>query len=171
MNFTSLSYFLFLPAVYLTFYVATHRFRWMLLLAASYAFYATFKAPQLLLALALVTVISYAFGIRLGRTKEEGKRKRILWLGVAACLLILALIKYLPLLWTSVNTGSLYANLLISIGVSYFTFQSISYLADIYLEIQEPEQHFGYHALALAFFPKLLQGPIERAGDLLCVRL
>jgi alginate O-acetyltransferase complex protein AlgI len=167
MTFTSLSYFLFLPAVYLAFYVVTHRFRWMLLLAASYAFYATFKAPQLLLALALVTVISYAFGIRLGRIKEEGRRKRILWLGVAACLLILALIKYLPLLWTSLHADTLYAHLLISIGVSYFTFQAISYLADIYLEIQAPEQHFGYHALALAFFPKLLQGPIERAGDLL----
>jgi alginate O-acetyltransferase complex protein AlgI len=56
---------------------------------------------------------------------------------------------------------------LLSIGVSYFSIQAISYLADVYLEIQEPESHIGYHALALVFFPKLLQGPIERAADLL----
>ncbi|MBJ6725949.1 MBOAT family O-acyltransferase [Geomesophilobacter sediminis] len=54
-----------------------------------------------------------------------------------------------------------------SIGVSYFAFQAISYLTDVYLEIEEPERHLGYYALYLAFFPKLLQGPIERAGDLL----
>ncbi|GFO62339.1 hypothetical protein GMPD_02580 [Geomonas paludis] len=56
---------------------------------------------------------------------------------------------------------------LVTIGVSYFCFQAISYLADVYLEVEEPEHHFGYFALYLAFFPKLLQGPIERAADLL----
>jgi D-alanyl-lipoteichoic acid acyltransferase DltB (MBOAT superfamily) len=55
----------------------------------------------------------------------------------------------------------------VAIGVSYYVFQAISYLVDIYLEIEKPEHHFGYFALYLAFFPKLLQGPIERAGDLI----
>jgi len=51
--------------------------------------------------------------------------------------------------------------------VSYYVFQAISYLTDLYLEIEKPERHFGYFALYMAFFPKLLQGPIERSGDLL----
>jgi D-alanyl-lipoteichoic acid acyltransferase DltB (MBOAT superfamily) len=164
MTFNSLSYFVFLPLVYSVFYVTKDRFRWVVLLAASYGFYATFKAPQLLFALVLVTAVSYLCGIQLRRTSNESRRKRLLWTGVAACLMILAAIKYLPLL---VHAEYNKASLLISIGVSYFTFQAISYLADIYLEIQEPEYHFGYHALCLAFFPKLLQGPIERTYDLL----
>lgn len=167
MTFNSLFYFCFLPLVYLVYYFTVDRYRWLILLIASYSFYATFKAPQLLLVLALVTGISYTCGNRLGRTADERARKRIFWSGTAACVLILAVMKYLPPFLTSAVAGSPYANLLISIGVSYFTLQAVSYLVDIYLEIQEPEQHLGYHALALAFFPKLLQGPIERAGDLL----
>ena len=54
-----------------------------------------------------------------------------------------------------------------AIGVSYFVFQAISYLIDVYWRLQEPERHPGIFALYLSFFPKLLQGPIERAGDLL----
>lgn len=167
MTFTSLTFFLFLPLVYLVFYFAKDRYRWLVLLTASYAFYATLKAPQLLLALALTTVISYGCGIRLGNTKDARGRQRILWLGIAGCVLLLGGMKYLPVLLPSVDSDSPYARLLITIGVSYFVFQAISYLIDIYLDIQEPERHLGYHALALAFFPKLLQGPIERAGRLL----
>jgi alginate O-acetyltransferase complex protein AlgI len=56
---------------------------------------------------------------------------------------------------------------MVTIGVSYYTFQAISYLIDIRLGLLKPEHHLGYYALSLAFFPKLLQGPIERGGDLL----
>ena len=136
---------------------------------ASYAFYATFKAPQLIFALMFVTVVSYVCGNRLGKTTEVKRRKYIFLLGSAVCVLLLIGIKLLPIVTTlpGYNLPSAYANYLLSIGISYFSFQAISYLADVYLEIQEPEPHIGYHALALAFFPKLLQGPIERSGDLL----
>lgn len=169
MIFTSLSYFLFLPVVYLIFYFAKDRYRWVVLLIASYAFYATFKAPQLILTLILITAVSYACGVRLGQTSEEKQRKHIFWIGTTVCILLLIGIKLLPKFTTLLgsNIPEAYTNLLITIGISYFTFQAISYLADVYLEIQEPEPHLGYHALSLAFFPKLLQGPIERAGDLL----
>lgn len=167
MTFNSLSYFMFLPVVYLAFYFTPDRFRWLVLLSASYGFYATFKAPQLLFVLALVTAISFRCGVKLGETMDTGRRKRIFCLGAVGCILILAVEKYLPHLLTSAVADAQNARLLISIGVSYFSFQAISYLADVYLNIQEPERHLGYHALSLAFFPKLLQGPIERAGDLL----
>ncbi|MCX7046469.1 MAG: MBOAT family protein [Candidatus Sumerlaeota bacterium] len=168
MFFTSLSYLLFLPLVYLAFYHTKDRFRWLTLLAASYIFYATFKAPHLLIVLALVTVISYQCGILLGRTRDVRSRRAIFWLGTVGCLMILAVMKYLPQLLTSGGRALvLPSSWLITLGVSYFIFQAISYLADVLLEIQAPERHFGYHALAMAFFPKLLQGPIERAGNLL----
>ncbi len=167
MSLNSFQYFIFLPVVFLVFYVTKDMYRWVVLLVASYVFYATFNAPQLLAALILVTMISYSCGIRIVRSKENSQRKRIFWLGTIGCVVILASMKYLSPLLVLSGRKAVYSNLLIFIGVSYFTFQAISYMADIYLEIQEPEEHLGYHALYLAFFPKLLQGPIERAGCLL----
>ena len=169
MTFNSLSYIFFLPLIYLIFYFANNSFRWDVLLIDSYAFYASFRAPQLILALMLVTVVSYVCGIRLGQTSEEKQRTFIFWFGTIICALILIFIKLLPITTAllGINAPSDSINLFISIGISYFSFQAISYLTDVYLEILSPEPHFGYHALALAFFPKILQGPIERAGDLL----
>ncbi len=164
MTFTSLSFFIFLAIVFLLFYFSKDRFRWLVLLVASYGFYASLQAPELLIALALVTGISYFSGMRLGSAMDEKRRAMIFWFGTISCLAILVIMKYLPV---PASFGFEQSSLLISIGVSYFTFQAISYLADIYLEIQEPEKQLRYHALSLAFFPKLLQGPIERAGDLL----
>ncbi len=171
MTFNSLSYFIFLLVIYLLFYLISDRRRWLLLLIASYGFYATLRAPYLLAVLLMVTAISYACGLRMTSNQDEAIRKRWLWIGTSTCVAILALLKYLPFLEAKTNTilglKSTTSSTLISIGVSYFTFQAISYLSDIYLEIEEPERHFGIYALYMAFFPKLLQGPIERAGDLL----
>ncbi len=167
MSFNSTQFLLFLPVVFLVFQWIGDRYRWLVLLVASYLFYATFKAPQLPVALAFVTGISYVSGLRLGMAADEGRRKLIFWLGVSGCLLILAIMKYLPPILGMGSADHPHANLAVSIGVSYFTFQAISYLADVYMGLQEPERHLGRQALYLAFFPKLLQGPIERAGDLL----
>ena len=167
MTLDSLSYFLFLSLIYAAFYCSAARWRWLVLLAASYAFYATFLEPRLLVILGLVSAISYACGLLLGGTKDEPRRLRLFWAGAAACVVILAAAKYSPALSAAAGGGTRALNLPISIGVSFFTVQALSYLADVYLEMQEPERHLGYHALSLAFFPKLLQGPIERAGDLL----
>jgi alginate O-acetyltransferase complex protein AlgI len=171
MTFNSLSYFLFLPVAYLIFYFTADRWRWLVLLTVSYIFYASFKSPYLLAALFMVTGISYACGLRISAQQDESIRRRWLWIGSFACVAILALLKYFPFFESQVNCifgiNCTFSSTIISIGVSFFTFQAISYLADIYLEIEEPELHFGHFALYLAFFPKLLQGPIERAGDLL----
>lgn len=171
MTFNSFSYFLFLPIVYLVFYFTADRWRWLVLLAASYGFYASFNAPYLLAILLLVTAISYACGLRIAAQQDESIRKRWLWVGSVACIAILVLLKYFPFVESQADNisgfNSAISTTIISIGVSYFTFQAISYLADICLEIEEPEHHFGRFALYMAFFPKLLQGPIERVGDLL----
>jgi alginate O-acetyltransferase complex protein AlgI len=171
MTFTSIQFLLLLPIVFLVFYFTIDRWRWLVLLVASYGFYASFKALYLLAVLFIMTCISYTCGLRIAAHQDETIRKRWLQVGVFACIAILALLKYLPFLAAQSSTmfglNSGLSKTIISIGVSYFTFQAISYLADIYLEIVEPEKHLGYFALYLAFFPKLLQGPIERAGDLL----
>jgi alginate O-acetyltransferase complex protein AlgI len=171
MTFNSLSYLLFLPVVYLVFYCSADRWRWLILLTASYAFYATFKAPYLVAVLLTVTCTSYYCGLRITAQQDASKRQRWLWTGILSCVALLLPLKYLPFLESQANSifglGSTHSLNIVGIGVSYFTFQAISYLADVYLEIEEPEPHFGRFALYMAFFPKLLQGPIERAGSLL----
>ncbi|GFE60485.1 MBOAT family protein [Geobacter sp. AOG2] len=171
MPFNSLVYFLFLPATYLLFFVTVDRWRWLVLLGTSYGFYAALKAPYLLAVLLTVTGISYVCGLRIAASQDETIRKRWLWAGTFACVAVLAVLKYFPFIESYANSifglNATLSRTLISIGVSYYAFQAISYLADIYLEIEEPEQHFGHYALFMAFFPKLLQGPLERAGDLL----
>lgn len=171
MIFNSLSYFLFLSVVYLVFYFTSDRWRWLVLLATSYGFYGTLKAPYLLAELLMVTAISYVCGLHIAAHQDEAKRKQWLWAGISTCVAMLALLKYCPFLESQTNSifglSISLSTTLISIGVSYFTFQAISYLTDVYLEIEEPEHHFGRYALYMAFFPKLLQGPIERAGNLL----
>jgi len=167
MTFTSPLFFLFLPVVVLLFWLVADRLRWLLLLIASYVFYASFDSPSLLLVLTLVSLIGYTGGLWLGsmRASDAKGGASILGLGILSCLAILFFVKYLPHLPMIEHAGILTG--LTSIGVSYYTFQAISYLIDVYLELQKPEEHPGYFALYLAFFPRLLQGPIERADALL----
>jgi len=176
MPFNSLGYFLFLPVVYLVFYFVGERARWSILLAASLLFYAALNVPYLLVVLVLVAVTTYGFGIWLYQADTPKVKRALLWGGIGANLLILVVMKYLPFLSENMKALSEILSLdariqpvkiFVAIGVSYYVFQAISYLVDIYLEIEKPERHFGYFALYLAFFPKLLQGPIERAGDLI----
>ncbi len=176
MPFNSLKYFLFLPVIYLVFYFVGERARWFVLLASSLLFYAALNVPYLLAVLILVAMTTYGFGIWLDQAESAKAKRVLLWCGVATNVLILVGMKYLPFLSDNLKALSTLLSLdtqiqpvkaFVSIGVSYYVFQAISYLFDIYLEIEKPERHFGYFALYLAFFPKLLQGPIERAGDLI----
>lgn len=162
MTFTSALFFVFLPVVFLAFCSVPDRIRWLVLLIASYGFYASFKCPTLLLALALVSLIGYAGGLWLGTARRRGA---VLGFCVVSCLGVLFVTKYLPHLLVIQHYGLLQP--IMSIGVSYYTFQAISYLIDVYLDVQRPERHLGYFALYMAYFPKLLQGPIERGHDLL----
>jgi alginate O-acetyltransferase complex protein AlgI len=176
MNFNSIEYLIFIPVLFLCLYIVGERFRWLVLLGASCYFYLTLRHLYLLEALFFVAAISYTCGILMERCGNAQVKGALFWGGVAANLLVLIAMKYLPFLERSLNEilGGLSPHLtvpegraLVSIGVSYFVFQAVSYLIDIYLEIEKPERHLGYFTLYLAFFPKLLQGPIERGGDLL----
>jgi len=176
MVFNSLGYFLFLPLTWLIYNHLGQRFRWFFLLLASYLFYASLKLPYLLCVMILVTLVTYGFGRWIAQAKSESKKRHLLWGGISVNVLALIVMKYIPFLTENLNhllsffdspIASYHAPIFIAVGVSYYIFQAISYLSDISLEIEEPEPHFGYFALYLAFFPKLLQGPIERSSDLL----
>jgi D-alanyl-lipoteichoic acid acyltransferase DltB (MBOAT superfamily) len=171
MFFDSVAYILFFPAVWLVYQFTPDRKRWAVLLTASVAFYAVLKAPLLLVAWLSVVVISYYFGLAIARQTNERRRRFVLWAGIIANVGVLCGVKYLRALAETWNplltTASKIPNVFLTIGVSYYTLQAVSYLIDIYMEAVEPERHFGHFGLYLGFFPKLLQGPIERAGDLL----
>jgi len=176
MPFNTFSYFLFLPVVFLLHYFTPDRFRWLALLVASFFFYAALKAPHLIVVLLIITTITYFTGIWIDRNEDPRTKQYLLWGGVTANVLTLIILKYLPFITQSLNvllnriapgTTLSVSKTIIAIGVSYFIFQAISYLIDIYLEVEKPERHFGHFALYMSFFPKLLQGPIERGGDLL----
>src|ERR1035437_2133687 len=98
MPFYSLKYFLFLPVVYLLFYSVGERARWCVLLAASLLFYAALNIPYLLVVLVLVAVTTYNFGIWLDRTDTPKAKRALLWCGIAANILVLVVMKYLPFL-------------------------------------------------------------------------
>lgn len=174
MVFNSLSYAIFLPLVFLLFLIVKEQLRWLVLFISSYLFYGFILKPILLVALTVVITATFYIGKFIEQSKQRSTKYLFLWLGIIVNVAILAYFKYLPFLTQNVNLlfNALGVHIvlekplpLVSIGLSFYIFQAISYLADIYFRMAKPEQHFGIFALYLAFFPKLLQGPIERAGD------
>lgn len=176
MTFTSLTFLLFLSSALVLYTAVPARVRWLLLLTASYFFYAWLNIPYLLLTLGAVTIVSYIGGILINRTESSRAKRNWLLVGIAVNLSFLVWLRYLPFIaenlnlilsWTVPAQQIVAIAPLVAVGVSYYVFQGISYLIDIYLEILEPERHPGIFALSMSFFPKLLQGPIERGGNLL----
>ena len=176
MSFASLPFMAFTICTLVLFNITPARFRWLILLLASYLFYASFGVPYLLFSLVAVTAISYVSGLLVHRSPEA--KARLFWMraGVLGNLSLLFWLKYLPFAADNLNVALEAFSLpftfpalqvLMTLGVSYYVFQGISYIIDIYLEVIDPERHPGYFALSLGFFPKLLQGPIERNGNLL----
>lgn len=174
-SFSFLAFFGVVAAVY---YMLAPRLRWLLVLFASYYFYSAFE-PLYTLLLAYATLVAYVFGRLVAGGKARGGTKGLLILGVLAELGVLALFKYADFLLGSVE-GALAPLIaardtlalprlewLLPAGLSFFTFSCVSYIVDCYRGTLEPERHLGRLAVYVAFFPKLVAGPIERAGDFL----
>lgn len=159
MNFTAPAFVLGLPLVVLLHRLLPPRARWVLLLAASLGFYAL-GSPKALPLLACITLGTYAAALAIGRCKNRAGRK--LWLCCAAilCLGCLGVFKYAGLFGTG-------PSLLLPAGISFYTFQTLGYVIDVYRGRLAPERHLGYYALFVSFFPQLVAGPIERSTDLL----
>jgi D-alanyl-lipoteichoic acid acyltransferase DltB (MBOAT superfamily) len=162
---------MFVPAVLAAYQLMPSRWRWAVLLTASVAFYAALRMPLLLVAWTFVVLTSYWLGRRISDENSGIRKRTYLWVGLAAQLVILCSVKYLRAILRliapglDIPTGGM--DWFSTLGISYYTLQAVSYLVDVYLGTAEPEHHFGRFALYLGFFPKLLQGPIERADHLL----
>ena len=175
MTFNSLRYLIFFPVVAVLHYLIPTKYRWIMLLAASYYFYMSWN-PGLVFLIAFTTLVSYAAGRIMSRTENEKSRRACMVITVIACLGVLFFYKYFNFLSGSV-TGLLrlfglpvndwLLDLILPVGISFYTFQTLSYVIDVYRGTIEPERHLGYYALFVSFFPQLVAGPIERPQNLL----
>lgn len=175
MNFNSLTFLVFLLAVLLLYWLLPHKFRWILLLAASYYFYMSWN-PWLIFLIALTTLVSYAAALCISKAKRKGWKRFWLLTALFVCLGTLVFFKYFDfLIGSAIDFLNLFAlklddfalNLILPVGISFYTFQTLSYVIDVYWGKFEAERHLGYYALFVVYFPQLVAGPIERPGDLL----
>lgn len=175
MSFTSVFYLLFLGLVTTVNYLLPAKYRSYWLLSAGYFFYLTWQ-PLFLIVLLCVTLCSFQFGRKIAAVTDKNSKKRWLIFSVLTLLLPLVFFKYHNFL--NDNLARILARIyltnpvpnqpyLVPLGISFFTFQAVSYVADIYRGYLKPERQIGKFALYLAFFPTLLAGPIERAKSML----
>lgn len=168
MLFNSAQFLLFLPLVVLAYYILPHKFRKFLLLAASYYFYMQWKAPYIILII-FSTIIDFFVGIEM--TKERVNKKLLLAISLFTNLGLLITFKYFNFFIDQINLVTnnqiAYLELILPMGISFYTFQTMSYSIDIYNNKIKPEKDIFTFALYVTFFPQLVAGPIERAGHLL----
>ena len=169
MLFNSIEFVAFLPAVVLLYYLLPGRFRWILLLLASYSFYMFWKAEYAVL-IAASTLVDYLAALQMAKRERKRDRTPFLILSLLSNLGLLFAFKYANFFSTSVNAlfGSELPmlDLLLPVGISFYTFQTLSYSIDVFKGKQKPERHLGYFAVYVAFFPQLVAGPIERFSRL-----
>ena len=176
MLFNSFSYALFLPIVFILYWLIPQKFRWIILLMSSYYFYASW-GPQYIAVILLTTIISYTAALLMkSRRKNRLYPKTILILSVTICVTILFFFKYFNfftenlsfvLQKLSIPIQPFTLKLALPIGISFYIFQTISYLVDVYRGEIRAEKDFGIYAVYISFFPKVMQGPIERGKKLL----
>ena len=175
MLFTSLNFLLFFPSVLLLFYLTPLRYRWITLLAASYFFYINIK-PVYALLTACITVSTYIFTQLIDRTEGERKKKAYMTINIILVLLPLMFFKYFHVINSHILFFIESYNLrwplpeikfLLPLGISFYTFMCIGYTIDVYNEKIRAESNIGLLALFVSFFPLILSGPIERAGNML----
>ena len=174
MLFNSFTFLIFFPVVVTIFFVLPHRWRWAWLLAASCYFYMAF-IPVYILILFFTIAIDYVAGILI--EGAEGKRRKM-WLvmSIFANVGVLAVFKYFNFLSANANAIAEVFHwpyefpilgIILPIGLSFHTFQAMSYTIEVYRGRQAAERHLGIYALYVMFFPQLVAGPIERPQNLL----
>lgn len=175
MLFNSFSFLLFFPVVTLIYFLVPHKIRYLWLLGASYFFYMSWN-PKYALLIATSTVITYLSGLLIDRSKSRFRRK--LWVGLsfASNLAILFFFKYFD--FAVSNLGRAMAGMgiefiqptfdvILPVGISFYTFQALSYTMDVYRREIFVEKNIAKYALFVSFFPQLVAGPIERSKNLL----
>lgn len=175
MLFNSIEFLIFFAIVVAAYFALHHKYRWTLLLLASYYFYMCWDYRYVVLIVATTTV-NYLSGIRISKTNQKKLKTLYLVIGLVTSLGILFFFKYFNFFGDSINFLFSKFNIfykvpsyqfLLPVGISFYTFQTLSYTIEVYKNKQEPEYHFGIFALYVSFFPQLVAGPIERSTNLL----
>ncbi|GJM21867.1 MAG: O-acyltransferase [Planctomycetota bacterium] len=175
MLFNTLEFAVFMALVLVLYLALKHRAQNRMLLVASYVFYGAWDWRFLGL-IALSTVIDYFVALRMHASDDDKQRKRFMLLSLVSNLGILGLFKYHDFFATSLaNLGRdigwtfepWLLEIALPVGISFYTFQTLSYTIDVYRRELEPTRNFLDFALFVAFFPQLVAGPIERASRLL----
>ncbi len=180
MIFDSLTFAVFLPITFLVYWAVSHKYRWIFLLAANYWFYMSGSARYGLL-LTVTMAVTYVCALQIERRPAGKGRKFFLWLGAGFPLAALLYFKYASFLWKTVLYLAkalsapakelvgydLLLQVIIPLGISFYTFKAVSYVVDVYRGRQRAERHFGYYACFLSYFPDVISGPIDRAEILL----
>ncbi len=174
MLFNSIEFLLFFPIVTVLYFLLPHKYRWMHLLTASCIFY-MFFVPVYILILAGTIVIDYIAGILI-ENAEGHRKKAFLIMSLVANIGVLAVFKYYNFFienievfmgWFGIQADLPLLGILLPIGLSFHTFQAMSYTIEVYREEQKAERHFGIYALYVMFYPQLVAGPIERPQNML----
>ena len=174
MIFNSFHFIYFFIIVTSLYFALPHRQRWLLLLLSSCYFYMAF-VPIYILILGFTIVVDYFAGIYI--ENAHGKRRKLFFIySLVANIGILCIFKYYNFINTNfsyllhgfgVSNPIPYLSILLPIGLSFHTFQAMSYTIEVYRGNQKAERHFGIYALYVMFFPQLVTGPIERPQNLL----
>lgn len=175
MQFNSLEYAIFLPIVFIVYWLINDKYRWLLLLLSSYVFYMCWN-PIYVFLLMGITLVSYGAALLIDNVKLSKWKRLILSISIAVCVLLLVYFKYFGFLVHSFeNVLNLFRvekhfslmEIILPVGISFYTFQAISYIIDVYRGTTKVEKHFGYYAVYISFFPQLVAGPIERSRTFL----
>jgi len=175
MVFTSINFLIFFPLLALVYYITPAKFRWLLLLIASYFFYINLK-PVYALLTAGITASTYFFTRLIDAEKNDSGKKTYMITNIVMILLPLFFFKYFgPInngLLELLKSHKLYwplpeIKMILPIGISFYTFMAIGYTIDVYNEDIEVEKNIGILALFISFFPLVLSGPIERAKNMI----
>lgn len=177
MLFNSLDFAVFLPIVFVLYWFVfkPRKQQNMLLLVASYVFYGSWD-PRFLSLIVISSIIDYWVGLKLAREEKAAIRKRLLAISFVANLGMLAFFKYFNFFiegftdtfsFFGLSMASSQLNIILPVGISFYTFQTLSYSIDIYRKKFEPTQDVISFFAFVSFFPQLVAGPIERANRLL----
>lgn len=175
MLFNSFAFAVFFPIVFILYWRMPHKWRWMLVLLASYYFYMSWNAKYVFI-IFLTTAVSYFAALFIEKEKEKQRKKVIMAVVAIICLGVLFFFKYFDFVSESItNILNMFTlkmtpmtlNLVLPVGISFYTFQTLSYVIDVYKGDVSAEPHFGKYAAFVSFFPQLVAGPIERSSNLL----
>ncbi len=175
MLFNSIDFIIFFAVVVVLYFTVPQRFRYVVLLMASCYFYMAF-IPWYILILFYLIVLDFFLGLKIERTENKKHRLRWLWVSIFSNIGTLFVFKYFNFFnanfseffgMLDISYPKYYFSLLLPLGLSFHTFQSLSYIIEVYRGNVKAEKHLGIYALYVMFFPQLVAGPIERPAHII----